>query len=70
MTEAEAGTKWCPFVRAAYPGGMASHNRGLQELDDDRLAVYLQMAQCVGSKCMMWREDAFQPTGDCGLKSH
>lgn len=75
MTEAEAGTKWCPFVRAAYPGITGSYNRGLKELDDGRVAVDLHMAHCVGPRCMMWRDYTFQDdapdkvsNGDCGLK--
>lgn len=57
MTEDEAKTKWCPFVR--YIGAFsdsrgvtvsaASYNRGA--LDGG-----LQNAACLGSGCMMWRE--------------
>lgn len=77
MTEEEAGTKWCPFVRAAYPGITASYNRGLKELDDGRVAADLHVALCVGSRCMMWRDDAVQEigtdkmsNGDCVMNSY
>jgi hypothetical protein len=57
MTEAEAKTKWCPFVRylaifRAEDGSRecaGSYNRGAQDSSGGN-------ARCLGPECMMWRE--------------
>ncbi len=53
MTEDQARTKWCPFARQMVsinqgqsPIALASANR----FDGD------QVAMCLGSGCMAWRE--------------
>jgi hypothetical protein len=54
MTEDEAKTKWCPFVRmlgALSSGGVASHNRGTGY----NAGVPVDGAVCLGSACMAWR---------------
>lgn len=48
MTEDEAKTKWCPFVRLARPGQTAFN----RTTDDSEL---LPAAMCVASDCMAWR---------------
>lgn len=65
MTEDEAKTKWCPFVRVVigpdnptWQGGMLT-NRGAIPADNrDTL--------CIGSQCMAWRWTR-SPDGFCGL---
>lgn len=46
MTEEEAKTKWCPMVRVNYAN-----------LTDVGVARAEQTSRCIGSACMMWRED-------------
>ena len=48
MTEEEARTKWCPFVRIG--GHRSTYNR-----DED--GTVIDAALCVASSCMAWRED-------------
>ena len=69
-TEAEAKTKWCPFVRLMVNSGgvlgdSPPHNRVLlfNVAKDDNIP---EAAYCIASACMAWR------TGDgvhgyCGL---
>jgi hypothetical protein len=47
MTEQEAKTKWCPFVRAPHLG-TAGINRQVDEQPTPQ-------ARCIGSACMGWR---------------
>ena len=60
MTEDQAKTKWCPFVRTGLTAGMAV-NRHVADY-----GVYDE-TRCIGSGCMMWR--AAGKTGWCGLAS-
>lgn len=53
MTEDEAKTKWCPMVRYVSTRGEGI-NRWISE-DDAQPSP--DMAKCLGSGCMMWRED-------------
>lgn len=48
MTEGEAKTKWCPFVR--YPCGYKAINRPTSAIGDDG-----NRGSCIGSECMAWR---------------
>lgn len=57
MTEDEAKTKWCPFVRTKTMAfsqgelpGVAGVNRDFDGVPVDRLHT------CLGSACMAWRE--------------
>lgn len=70
-TEAEARTKWCPFVRVGVqseaPPGV---NRWKQSLPaDEPWALNPVPCRCIASDCMAWR--TFQgdgpPVGYCGL---
>ena len=51
MDEATALTKWCPLVRfkSAETGSGPAFNR-------QRVASDLDDVNCIGSKCMAWRE--------------
>lgn len=48
MTEDEAKTKWCPFVKPDYRG------------PDRQNDTYMR---CIGSACMAWRWDGIQQNG-------
>lgn len=77
MTEDEAKTKWCPFVRMTASQGEWHINRdpSLQSSPQDTQAY-----RCIASACMAWRatdgemltrietgERVFVATGFCGL---
>ena len=48
MTEAEARTKWCPFVRIGnYLNGGSLNREANGEISDNM--------KCIGSDCMGWR---------------
>jgi len=51
MTEDEAKTKWCPFVRIESYERTNSYNR---HSDGDASTNVLK---CIGSACMAWRWD-------------
>jgi hypothetical protein len=69
LTEEEAKTKWCPFVRliSAVPESAPLDNRGAFVTDS--------APRCIGSACMAWRvheewrADTLKTTvkGFCGL---
>ena len=63
MTEDEAKTKWCPFVRTGLVAGMAV-NRHVADAPKAVDGVYDE-TRCIGSACMMWRE--YRGAGWCGL---
>ena len=56
LTEAEAKTKWCPFVRGVSIGdertGEIMSNRGEGLLSEP------SHVRCIGSGCMAWRWQA------------
>jgi hypothetical protein len=53
MTEDEAKTKWCPFVRTGLVAGMAV-NRHVADAPGAIDGVHDE-TRCIGSGCMMWR---------------
>lgn len=57
MTEEEARTKWCPFSRYAWNGGVTS-NRGSA---NDQHPDFVYATRCLGSACMLWRSVAHNP---------
>jgi len=59
MTESEARTKWCPFVRfkSAETGSGPAFNRQTVPSGAD--------LNCIGSKCMAWRPES-ATHGYCG----
>lgn len=73
MTEDEAKTKWCPFVRiGSTMSGKGSLNR------DYALGHEISSAGCIASQCMAWRwveimardippNIEFHQPGYCGL---
>lgn len=68
MTEGEAKTKWCPFVRvvvASHTGRSGARNRVVETADTgeiERVLVEgLAGAHCIGSACMAWRPDTTSP---------
>lgn len=82
MTEDEAKTKWCPFVRAVtgaiYDDGRSNHatcQPAINRIVDDTKWAFPKGVACIGSACMAWRwkgKAAFegQPIeryGRCGL---
>jgi len=65
MTEEQAKQKWCPMVRAAdNTSDNNSANASASVDGDGRNPPY---ARCIGSNCMMWRQDTGQNVGECGL---
>lgn len=50
MTEDEAKTRWCPFVRLGDCERGFGHNRW-----DDASRQPPDSARCIGSACMAWR---------------
>lgn len=71
VSEKEAETKWCPFVRfASHCDDGNARNRGM--IAGQNPAPY---ALCIGSRCMAWRwlkhpdfAEAWEtPVGRCGL---
>lgn len=73
MTEEEAKTKWCPFVRASGADGEWHTNRpSIADVEAKGFDL------CCGSACMAWRWEIApeevepewgrpNPTGYCGL---
>lgn len=61
MTESEAKTKWCPFVRAIFIGDgtfIGPCNRGVgQDGKEGELG-----SRCIGSRCMAWRDATINET--------
>ncbi len=73
MTEQEAKTKWCPFVRyvVIHQETNAAVNRWMSTSDKQ---LNPEPAHCIGSDCMAWRQTSeYQhpnehiKTGYCGL---
>lgn len=77
MTEKEAKTKWCPFVRAGA-GDEAGLNR-YRDMDRDAISA---VSCCIASECMAWQWSSLSPlaaakqgkprssaSGYCGLAS-
>jgi hypothetical protein len=63
MTEDQAKTKWCPFVRTGLAAGMAV-NRHIADKPGGIDGVHDE-TRCRGSDCMMWRQAGKK--GWCGL---
>jgi len=62
MTEKEAKTKWCPFVRfvvGKYDGeneGLCSNRiNNVGDLDVQGTGAEANVSRCIGSACMAWR---------------
>lgn len=73
MTEDEAKTRWCPFIRIA-PATESHH--AVTNREDRALDIGPVTTNCIGSSCMAWRWLAEQPIrngvvarteGFCGL---
>lgn len=63
MTEEQAKTKWCPFVRLTASQGEwhTSRDPSLPSAPDDTQAY-----RCIASACMAWRS-RHPENGYCGL---
>ena len=67
MTEDEAKTKWCPFVRLHMEqDGESATNRDrfvLPETEDSQTSPdrVRHNARCISSVCMAWRETDSEP---------
>lgn len=67
MTEDEARTRWCPFVRELWTGGVEAQWSGNRYFNEDRSQVQ-ENVSCLGSRCMAWRWDSqVHRSGFCGL---
>ena len=53
LTEAEAKTKWCPFVRLGMMKVGATINRAFMTAEQ---AETQANTTCIGSACMAWRQ--------------
>lgn len=61
MTEDEAKTKWCPFVRFADATTEGTFNRYAD-------GCWPVNVNCIGSACMVWRKHGtVGNAGYCGL---
>lgn len=72
MTEAEAKTKWCPFVRILVDSEHWQTNRPTVRMDESSMPV----DYCIASNCMAWRWSrqknigpGISSMGYCGLAS-
>ena len=77
MTEDEAKTKWCPFVRLKFA---ATSDAPSCNRDEGQTASFKRQTMCIGSACMAWRwlpllaDEAFKnavikAAGDIGDKT-
>lgn len=80
LTEEEAKTKWCPFVRATYhvpaqhPHPADHGYIGNRDVHDRGGVGGVPNTNCVASRCMAWRfrsvlnaEENVDRRGYCGL---
>jgi hypothetical protein len=66
MTEAEAKTRWCPYSRVEIGDFGVVVNRF--PMDADVHQPTFNATLCLGSGCMMWRENIVNPSdGYCGM---
>jgi hypothetical protein len=57
MTEDEAKTKWCPFVRYSAAFDDYASNRWKQSSPEDEPDALNPVAcRCIASQCMAWRK--------------
>jgi len=77
ITEVEAKTKWCPFIRV----GLVTGKEGAEQLfpPANTLIDGTRLGACAGSECMAWRWEMVsasqlgtiripsKETGYCGL---
>ena len=76
MTEEEAKTKWCPFIRFSpcEDSQFTLTNRGVGLGVRERGDIWAYETRCLGSACMAWcwdvemsRSDPEVDHGYCGL---
>lgn len=75
MTEDEAKTKWCPFVRLGVTGCQAGGVNRIADISASKVTT--DIAPCIVSQCIAWRYiDGYGPEetklgdktkGYCGL---
>ncbi len=54
MTESEAKSKWCPWVRAGCNPGSGAHGPWNRWPGEDAVS---KTTACIGSQCMAWKWD-------------
>jgi len=54
VSEAEAATKWCPYARDEWNGGVEAQRVTNRYYAQDGKSLDPSVA-CIGSRCMAWR---------------
>lgn len=70
LTEAEARTKWCPFVRPIMLDNGRIYTPYGREVKKDEYGVPVKILdQCIASACMAWQQETKFELGRgwCGL---
>jgi len=70
MTEEEALKRWCPFARVMWtysPDDAVAAAAINRRVDDNRTTTLPAGTNCIGSRCMAWRENSITGNGRCGL---
>lgn len=62
MTEDEAKTKWCPFVRSFPESEGFFPMTTREEKIGDKGRIVGESTRCIGSACMAWRNNSTEVT--------
>lgn len=72
VTEKEASERWCPFAKTQVlqtdtDGAVhgAAVNRTFLPAPSGNMSELVAGTQCIGSRCMAWRETSRQHTSEC-----
>ncbi|KMO21398.1 hypothetical protein [Methylobacterium platani] len=69
ISEAVARQKWCPWARVSSPADEPAFNRlgvGISQGCEVPASHVPDMARCIGSRCMAWRQRSRAGYGYCG----